>query len=39
MDEKIREIRKILEKSQNQGKMLNSLSPMERAVAEAAIEG
>jgi hypothetical protein len=37
--DKLGRVREILENSQNQERLLNSLSPMERAVAEAAIEG
>jgi hypothetical protein len=39
MDRSLMKIREILENSQNQERLLDSLSPMERAVAEAAIEG
>lgn len=38
MENGLVEIREILEKSENQQKLLESLSPAERAVAEAATE-
>jgi hypothetical protein len=38
VDKGLDEIREILEKSENQQELLETLSPAERAVAEAAIE-